>query len=96
MARAVRLPDMIWKNRAGAEVDPSTSISIAKNGGFSGTQGHHFASFCFRSNTCCNPMSEAENRQGVECGSKQKRCQNLLEPPLMVELVELGRLNKIQ
>ena len=39
MARAVRLPDMIWKTRTGAELDPSTSISIAKNGGFSGTQG---------------------------------------------------------
>ena len=38
MARAVRLPDMIWKTRAGAELDPLTSMSVAKNGGFSGTQ----------------------------------------------------------
>ena len=30
MARAVRLPEMMWKTRTGAELDPSTSISIAK------------------------------------------------------------------
>ena len=46
------------------------------------------------SSTCCDPVSEAENRHGVEGSSTQKRRQNQLEPPLMVELVELGRLKK--
>ena len=37
-------------------------------------------------------MSEADNSQGVDGCSTQKRRQNKLEPFLVVELVELGRL----
>ena len=44
------------------------------------------------SRTCCDPMSEGENSQGVDGSSSQKRRQNFLESPLMVKLVELSRL----
>ena len=40
-------------------------------------------------------MSEAKDRENIDCYRSEKPPQNQLEIPLMVKLVELSRLNKV-
>ena len=38
-------------------------------------------------------MSDSKKRENIECACDEKAAQDQLELPLVVELVELGRLN---
>ena len=43
--------------------------------------------------TCFDQMSDSEKRENIQCACDEKTAQDQLELPLVVELVELGRLN---
>ena len=43
--------------------------------------------------TCFDQMSDSEKRENIECACDEKAAQDQLELPLVVELVELSRLN---
>ena len=81
---------MMWKKISTIELEPWSSIRIAMNGVLPATNECMVVRNNF--NTC--HIQKAQNSKGVNWCSSQKAEENELEPSLMIQLVELCRLNK--